>query len=437
MFRSHYDEEMECLAPEAEHRLNERLFDRLIAYLFQCSPFYQQKLGEAGFKPGAIRGLQDLPRLPMTTKEELRESQKLDPPFGRHRACSPETIVRVYSTSGTTGTPTYIGLTRHDLDLWIRVSTRSLWSRGVRPGDRVVSPLGAGPFVGGLANEVVDRLGACLIPLGPGHTERVVASHRALNANVLLATPSYAFHLKAHCAKIGLDPRELGIRLCLVAGEPGGGVPAIRSQIEEAFGCRVLEAMGNGDAGLSLWSECHLGNGMHFMAQGMILPELINPDTDLPVEVREGMEGELLYTTLNRECVPLLRFRTRDRVRVLGTRCECGRTGVRIRCIGRTDDMLIIRGVNVYPSAIEEIVAGMTPRTTGRMEIVLDRPGPAVDPPLKIRVEITAAATDITAVQRELEDRIRSALVVQARIEPVPAGSLKSFEYKRQLIRRA
>ena len=433
---AYYDEAMECLTPEAERRLNEELLTRLIAYLFQRSPFYQEKLREAGLGPGSVRGLDDLSKIPFTTKEELRESQRLDPPFGRHRACPTEAIVRIYSTSGTTGTPTYIGLTRHDLELWIRVAIRGLWSRGVRPGDRVVSPLGAGPFVGGLTNEIVDRMGACLVPLGPGHTERVVAAHRLAGATVLLATPSYAFHLQAHCAKRGLDPKELGIRLFLVAGEPGGGVPAIRQQIESAFGCRVLEAMGNGDAGLSLWSECHRGTGMHFMAQGMVLPALLDPDSGSPVQIREGAEGELLYTTLDRECVPLLRFRTRDRVRVLGTRCDCGRTGFRIRCIGRTDDMLIVRGVNVYPSAVEEIVSALAPRTTGRLEIVLDRPGPAVEPPLRIRVEVTGAAGDAAGLARELEERIRSALVVQAAVELVPDGTLPRFEYKRQLVRR-
>ncbi len=436
MNRPYDDEAMECLPAEAERRLHEERFARHIAYLSQHSPFYRDKLREAALGPESIRGLDDLPRIPFTTKEELRESQRQEPPFGRHRACPPEAIVRIYSTSGTTGTPTYIGLTRRDLEHWIRVAARGLWSRGVRPGARVVSPLGAGPFVGGLMNEVVDRIGGCLIPLGPGHTERVLAAHRLAGATVLLATPSYAFHLQSFCAKRGLEPRELGIQLFLVAGEPGGGVPAIRQQIEGTFGCRVLESMGNGDAGLSLWSECHLGTGMHFMAQGMVLPELIDPDTGVPLAIREGTEGELLYTTLDRECVPLLRFRTRDRVRVLGTACDCGRTGFRIRCIGRTDDMLIVRGVNVYPSAVEEIVAALAPRTTGRLEIVLDRPGPAVDPPLRVRVEVPPAVDDPAPLKRELEERIRSALVVQAAVELVPDGTLARFEYKRQLVRR-
>lgn len=437
MSRPYHDEVMECLPPEAERRLNEELFTRQIAYLFQHSPFYRDKLHGARLGPESIRGLDDLPKIPFTTKEELRESQRQDPPFGRHRACPPEAIVRIYSTSGTTGTPTYIGLTRHDLGLWVRVAQRGLWSRGVRVGQRVVSPLGAGPFVGGLSGEIVDRLGACLIPLGPGHTDRVVSAFRVAGAETLFATPSYAFHLLHHCTTRGIDPQSLRMVRCLVAGEPGGGVPSIRRQIEDAFGCRVLEAMGNGDAGLSMWAECELGHGMHFMARGMILPEIIDPDSGVVFPVREGVKGEMVYTTVDRECIPILRFRTRDHVEVLGTRCDCGRTGYRIRCIGRTDDMLIVRGVNVYPSAVEDVVATFVPRTTGRIEIVLDRPGPMVEPPVRIRVEHTASAGDLATLQHELETRLRETLVFSAVVELVADGTLPRGEYKRQLIRRA
>ena len=437
MSAPYYDEGMECLPPEADRRLQEELFSRQIAYLFKRSPFYQDKLGAAGFGPESIRRLEDLPKIPFTTKDELRHSQRQEPPFGRHRACPPEAIVRIYSTSGTTGTPTYIGLTRHDLELWIRVALRGLWSRGVRPGRRVVSPLGAGPFVGGLAGDVVDRLGACLIPLGPGHTDRVVSAFRTAGADTLLATPSYAFHLLHYCGAHGIDPHSLGLVRCLVAGEPGGGVPSIRRQIEDAFGCRVLEAMGNGDAGLSIWAECELGEGMHFMARGMLIPELIDPESGEVLPVQEGVKGELVYTTVDRECIPLLRFRTRDHVEVLGTRCGCGRTGYRIRCIGRTDDMLIVRGVNVYPSAVEDVVAAFAPRTTGRIEILVQGEGPSVEPPVRIRVEHTASAGDLGTLERELETRLRETLAFRAAVELTAEGTLSRGEYKRQLIRRA
>jgi phenylacetate-CoA ligase len=428
-----YDEAAERPSWEEALKENEELLRNQVRYVYDHSLFYREKLDSAGLGPESVKTARDFERLPFTTKEQLRESQRSAPPFGRHQACPSDAICRIYSTSGTTGVPTFIGLTRHDLDLWMRTAARALWARGMRPFHRVVSPLGAGPFVGGFTNEVISHFGACLIPLGPGHTNRVVTSCQFAGATVILASPSYAMHLLEHCKAHDIDPRSLKLERLLVAGEPGGGVPETRRRIEGAFGCHVLESMGNGDSGLAIWSECEEKNGMHFMGQGMVYPEIIDSKTGRTLPVQQGTEGELVYTTVNRECIPVLRFRTNDHVVVLGTDCACGRRTMRIRCIGRYDDLLIIRAVNVYPSAIQDVIHSCAPRTTGRFEILLPAPGPQVEPPVHIRVEIAQGSPD--ELKSTLERVFMEKLVFRSRVEIVSAGAIKSSEYKGRVVR--
>jgi phenylacetate-CoA ligase len=193
--------------------------------------------------------------------------------------------------------------------------------------------------------------------------------------------------------------------------------------------------MGNSDAAPIIFGECPAQQGMHFCAQEYIFPELINPDSGELMEMKEGAEGELVYTLIDRECCPLVRFRTRDRITVFTDPCECGRTSFRIRCIGRTDDMLILLGVNVFPSAIKDIVTSFRPRTTGDMLVLLDKPGPKVAPPLKIQVEYSSEEKDLDGLKRDLEATLRDKLVFRADVELVPDGTLPRFEMKAKLIR--
>jgi phenylacetate-CoA ligase len=220
----------------------------------------------------------------------------------------------------------------------------------------------------------------------------------------------------------------------LVAGEPGGGEPGFRARLEAGWGARVTEAMGIGDIGVSLWGECEAQDGMHLGAAEFVHPELIDPATGAALPLRDGAEGELVLSHVKHRAAPLLRFRTRDHVRVRVGTCACGRDGVRIRCVGRTDDMLIVRGVNVFPSAIREVVGGFAPRVSGNIVVRPGAEGPKQEPPLPVAVELAEDATGDAALAEGIRERLRAALVVQTAIELVPYGSLQRSEYKSRLV---
>ena len=220
----------------------------------------------------------------------------------------------------------------------------------------------------------------------------------------------------------------------LVAGEPGGGEPGFRARLEAGWGARVTEAMGIGDIGVSLWGECEAQDGMHLGAAEFVHPELIDPATGAAVAMDDGAEGELVLSHIRHRAAPLLRFRTRDHVRVRAGTCACGRDGIRIRCIGRTDDMLIVRGVNVFPSAIREVVGEFAPRVSGNIVVRPAAAGPKQEPPLPVAVELADAGAGDAALAAEIRERLRAALVVQTAIELVPYGSLQRSEYKSRLV---
>ena len=343
----------------------------------------------------------------------------------------PAEIVRIYSTSGTTGTPSYVPLTASDLDNWVTGSARSYAASGVQAGQRIVSTYNAGPFVAGAALAAFDRIGLTHIPVGTGNTERLLQAVELLRPEAVVLTPSYAAYL-AEKAEL----RSSSVERVLVAGEPGGGEPAFRARLEEGWGARVTEAMGIGDIGVSLWGECEEQDGMHLGARGFVHAELIDPDTGDAIELDDGATGELVLTHLRHRAAPLLRFRTRDHVRVRMTPCPCGRTGPRIRCIGRTDDMLIVRGVNLFPSAVREVVATFAPEVSGHVVVRPQAQGVKQEPPLPVSVELARDARADDALAEAIRDRIREVLVVTTRVELVPWGSLRRSEYKSTLVER-
>ena len=252
-----------------------------------------------------------------------------------------------------------------------------------------------------------------------------------LRPEAIVLTPSYAAHLAEN-----FDLRTSSVERVLVAGEPGGGEPAFRAKLEEGWGAKVTEAMGIGDIGVSLWGECEEQDGMHLGAHGFVHAELIDPDTGEAVELGDGATGELVLTHLRHRAAPLLRFRTRDHVEVRTSPCACGRTGPRIRCIGRTDDMLIVRGVNVFPSAIREVVGAFAPQVSGHILVRPQAAGVKQEPPLPVSVELAQGGTPNGALAEAIRDRLREDLVVQTRVELVPWGSLQRSEYKSTLVER-
>jgi len=432
------------LAPEVETRpwdeqlaLDDGSYREQLAYLFERSAFYREKLGDAGIASAVeAGGLADTAELPLTDKPELKDTATPENPVGTHLCATRDEIVRIYSTSGTTGTPSYIPLTAGDLENWVTGSARSYAASGITAGQRIVSTYNAGPFVAGAALGALDLIGLCHIPVGTGNTERLLLAIECLRPEAAVLTPSYAAHLVEVAAERGVDIRGSSVERVLVAGEPGGGEPALRAALEDAWGARVTEAMGIGDIGISLWGECERQDGMHLGARGFVYPELVDPETGGARALEDGASGELVLTHLRHRAAPLLRFRTRDHVEVRMAPCACGRTGPRVRCVGRTDDMLIVRGVNVFPTAIRDVVGAFAPRVSGHILVRPRVAGVKQEPPLPVTVELARDVAADDELARAIRERIRRVLVVSTNVELVPFGTLQRSEYKAALVAR-
>jgi phenylacetate-CoA ligase len=385
---------------------------------------YREKLG-----PTPSDRLEDIAELPLTEKAELRATVTPENPFGAHLCAEPSEIVRVYSTSGTTGAPSYIPLTAGDVENWLVGSSRSYAASGVEPGQRIVSTYNAGPFVAGAALAAFERIGLVHIPVGTGNSALLVRAIETLKPEAVVLTPSYAAHLaESH------DLRDSSVQRVLVAGEPGGGEAAFRAKLEKGWGAKVTEAMGVGDIGPSLFGECEEQDGMHLGAFGFVHLEVIDPETEEARELDDGVEGELVLTHLHHRAAPLLRFRTRDHVQVRTSPCPCGREGPRLRCIGRTDDMLIVRGVNVFPSALRELVNTFAPEVSGHILVRPRSAGVKQEPPLPVSIELAPGREASQRLSEAIGAKLRAELTVRAEIELVEFGQLQRSEYKSQLV---
>jgi phenylacetate-CoA ligase len=410
--------------------LQSRLLAEQLAYLYERSPFYRRKLEEAGRPDRTFRGLDGMASLPFTVKDEIRQSLEREAPLGEHLAADPGQLVQFHCSSGTTGRASYVALTGSDRDDWNEVQRRCLWSAGVRPQDRVLQAFGMSRgWVGGLPIvQGLDALGASVIAAGAEcGTAWLLRVIRDLRPNVLTCTPNFAVYLGEQAEEVlGVPARELSIRKIAVGGEPGGGIPSFRTRADELWDAEMREMMGGGDICPVLWADCAERDGMHFMAHDSVLFEIVSLEDQTPLPVEEGVVGELVYTHLRRRATPLLRFRHADVVTVVGTRCSCGRTTPKIRCFGRTDDMFIVKGVNVHPTAVQDLVVAMRPETTGAVVIVKDSPAYAVPGPLHVRVERGEATPPERSgeLAGRIEATIHDLLRCRARVEILEPGTL-------------
>jgi phenylacetate-CoA ligase len=399
------------------------------------SPLYADHLAEHGVTSAAFASLDDLRKFPFTTKQMLRDSQAAAPPLGRHAGVPMSEVVRVHASTGTTGRPSWVGVTRRDAAAWTDMVARAFRTMGATREDVVLHGAGLTLFVGGLPiRDALERIGSTLVPIGTGASEKAVLALETLGVTALHSTPSYARYLAEYLRGLGRDPKEFGLRKVFVGGEPGGGEPAFRAHVESEWGAPVTEGLGNADMAPVLFGEAPGSGGMRFTGGRHVVVELIDPDSGDPVGAEPGATGELVYTAVDRECCPLVRFRTRDRVVVTG-RAAGG--APLIRCVGRTDDMLIVLGVNVFPSAVRDLVQTLHPRTTGAVQIVLPVAGPRVEPPLPVEVEWGDQPGDREQLARDVEALIRNRLSVRAAVTLVPPGSLERSEMKSRLTRLA
>ena len=420
-----WDREVET-APAAEvFARAATAWEAQLEHLLHDSAFYRRRLARVG--------LADLSRLPFTTKAELKDAVEEEPPFGSNLAVPAETVKRVYQTSGSTGKPSVLALTRADIESWTAIGTRTYYATGIHEHSSVLSTFGAGPFVAGHTHFVLSRIGARSVPVGPGDTDRVVFGLRSGLADTLLGTASFAQHLANRFQQEGLEPGSLALDHIVTGGEPGGGIPAIRDHVQQALGVTVNEVMGIGDVAPSLFGECPAQQGMHFCGTGYIWPELVDPDSREPVGIEPGAVGELAYTHLARAAMPVVRFLSADIVRIEGVDCGCGRTSFRMRCIGRRDDMFIVRGVNVYPTAILALVGEFRPAVTGRARVIRSGDAVSVEPPVPVEVEVPDGRPPGAGLAERIESAIRARLTFRCRVELVPEANFGDAGYKTQL----
>ena len=386
----------------------------------------------------------DLARLPVTLKEHVRAAQDAatdEAPLGRNQAVPMKDMVQMLSSSGTTGRPLYYGLTRHDSEVFADAIANTWFTGGVRPDDVVAHLVGLPMVAGGLPYaDGFRRIGATLAWLGGFPTERILREMRRLRCTTLLATTSFGLYLAEQWDAVG---QETGIAShlskVLCGGEPGMNQPEIRARITEGLQLQHLrDCMGLGDVISAMWCECEAQDGMHFNAQKYVAVEIINPDTGEQIAWQEGATGELVYTTFEREATPMLRYRSRDHAQVVGTQCSCGRSSPRIRCIGRTDDMLIYKGMNVFPTALRDLIAT---QFAGQVEPMLrvwkeQRDQVRFDSPIAIDVEAAAglAPDQFAGLAQAIEAHVREQLQVRVRVQLLAHGSLPKSAYKNSLL---
>ncbi len=390
---------------------------------------HRQRMKAARVKPEDIRTLEDVARLPFTVKTDLRDHY----PFGLF-ARPREELLRVHASSGTTGKPTVVGYTRKDLDLWTRLMARTLACGGVRPGDLVHNALGYGLFTGGLGFHYgIERLGATVVPISGGMTERQVVLLRDLGARILCATPSYALNIAEVAERDGFDLRKSKLEIAMCGAEPWS--EAMRREIQVRLGVRAYDTYGLSEIiGPGVAVECEAQDGLHGWEDHFLF-EIVDPETGAPVP--DGQAGELVITTLTKEALPMIRYRTRDITAIDRRRCACGRSHARIRRVtGRSDDMLIIRGVNVYPSQIESILVGL-PNIAPYYQLVVERRG--AQDALTVEVEaapsVSASPSAYAPIGEQVRHQIKSMIGITTRVVVKRPGEVPRSQGKAVRVR--
>ena len=421
-----WNDEFETLPREAMEALQLKRLRDVVDRVSATVPFYRRKLAEAGYKPGDLRKREDLSRLPFTTKDDLRDNY----PFGLF-AVPMERVVRIHASSGTTGKPTVVGYTRRDIDSWSELMARTLSCGGTTRGDVVHNAYGYGLFTGGLgAHYGAEKIGAAVIPMSGGNTKRQILIMKDFGSTILLSTPSYALNLAEVMVEEGVDPKELKLKCGLFGAEPWS--ESMRKEIERKLNIHALDIYGLSEViGPGVASECiEEKHGLHVF-EDHFLPEIINPETGAVLPY--GEIGELVFTTVTKEAFPVLRYRTRDISRLVPTPCACGRTLLRMeRISGRTDDMLIIRGVNVFPSQIESVlmaVEGVEPH----YQLIVSREE-SLDV-LEVQVEVNESIfTDeikgLESLAKRVERDIKDLLGVSCKVKLVEPKSIQRSEGK-------
>ncbi len=428
MAENYFQPEIECASENYMHALQSERFVKMVENCYQNVPLYQKRFRELGIEPGDIKSIDDISKLPFTYKQDFRDNY----PYGMF-AVPKEELVRVHASSGTTGKQTVVGYTQNDIDCWANGAARALAAAGGTKSDFVHVSYGYGLFTGGLGLHYgAERLGATAIPVSSGNTKRQITILQDLGSNILCCTPSYAMFIGETIKEMGIDPKSLPLRIGIFGAEAWS--ENMRRQIEEALAIKAFDIYGMSElAGPGVAYECNAQDGMH-ICEDYYYPEIINPETGevLP----DGTYGELVFTCIGKEALPLVRYRTRDICKLTHGKCACGRTTVKMsRVTGRTDDMLIIRGVNVFPSQVEHVILelGMEPNYI----IIVDRKNNLDTMEVCIEMSDSMFSDSVRIIEeteRKIANAMQSTLGIVAKIKLVEPKSLPRSEGKAKRI---
>ncbi|HIU26559.1 MAG TPA: phenylacetate--CoA ligase [Candidatus Copromorpha excrementigallinarum] len=420
-----WNREMECADRETKNAIQLTRLKNAVERCYERVPFYRKKFDEIGLRPEHIRTLEDVRHLPFTTADDLKENY----PFGMFAVPKKE-VVRLHGSSGTTGKPKIEGYTRQDIENWAEIMARVISAAGGTADDIVQISFGYGLFTGGFGLHYgMEKIGAMVVPLSSGNTDRQIMLMQDLGSTILISTPSYALYLADEMEKKGIDKSTIKLRLALFGGE--GHTEEMRAKIEKQLGILATENYGLSEIGGPGYSgECYLKQGLH-IAEDQFISEIVDPDTLEPLPM--GEKGELVITPLVREAFPVLRYRTRDITWLNDEPCRCGRTSMRMAKVqGRTDDMMVIRGVNVFPSQIESVIMSMKEiepfyEIIVTTEEYLDR--------IEVRVEFSDASllddyNKLEGLRNRIRHNLKSVLGIDAKVTLVTPGTLPRFEGK-------
>ena len=427
-----WNENKESMSREELRELQGRRLHKTVEYVYHNTPFYRRKLQEMDITPDDIVSIDDISRLPFTVKHDLRDNY----PFGLQAAPTSE-IIRIHASSGTTGSPTIVGYTRKDIGVWSECMARCLSAFGINRGDIFSVAYGYGLFTGGLGVHYgVEQVGAAVLPASTGSTEKHVRLLRDLGVTGLACTPSYALHLAETMENMGISKDEIKLKVGAFGAEPW--TEKMRREIESRLGLKAYNLYGLSEImGPCVSYECSEQDGSH-INEDHYYPEIIDPVTLQPLP--DGQVGELVFTTLTKEGMPLLRYRTRDLCTLSHEPCACGRTSVKMgRILGRSDDMLIIRGINVFPSQVESVILGI-PECAPRFLLIVDRVGnlDTLTVQVEVRQEYFAQGFDtfepIFNLEKKVASRLKSVLSISAKVQVKAPGTLERSEGKSKFV---
>lgn len=407
------------------HDLQGKRLVKLVKYVYTNVKFYREKMQALGIEPGDIHGIEDIVKLPFTTKQDLRDNY----PYGLQAAPASE-IVRVHASSGTTGNPTIVGYTQKDIEIWAECVSRCLGAAGMSKEDTFSVSYGYGLFTGGLGLHYgVENIGAAVVPTSTGNTEKHLRLMRDLKITGTAATPSYMLYLAETMEKMGIKKEDLSLKAALCGAEPW--TENMRQEIQNKLGLKMFNIYGLSEVlGPGVSYECECQNGSH-ICEDHFFPEIIDPDTLEPLPY--GQQGELVFTTLTKEGMPVLRYRTRDISSLIIDECPCGRKNIKMGSImGRSDDMLIIRGINVFPSQVESVILSL-PEFEPRYMIIVDRVNNLDTIQVQVEVRKEFYSTDTVkelALKKKLAAKLQSVIAIKADIKIMAPGSIERYQGK-------